>query len=156
MATAAIAKVALVSPFVMVTVEGTVAAAVLELTRLTVRSFVRLNGIPTVPVEALAPAFSATDVGFSTKVRAGLVTVPLIVKLLLALPLTLLTVPFTAPAGAEAETRTYTVLLKVPSPEGAKENVLVNPVEALVLTSIAFVEAVTTRFVPPKLVPVTV
>jgi hypothetical protein len=57
-ATAAMAKVALVCPFVMVTVEGTVAAAVLELTKLTVRSLVKLKGIPTVPVEAPAPALS--------------------------------------------------------------------------------------------------
>jgi hypothetical protein len=117
---------------------------------------VKLKGIPTVPVEALAPAFSATEVGFSTKVSAGLVTVPLIVKLLLAIPLTLLTVALTGPAGAEDEILTYTVLLKVPSTEGANEKELVNPVEEFVLTSIAFVEAVTTRLVTPKLVPVTV
>ncbi|NCZ97119.1 hypothetical protein EBZ02_08225 [bacterium] len=139
----------------IVTLAGTVAAAVLELTRLTVRSLVKLKGIPTVPVEALAPTFSATDVGFSTKVSAGWVTVPLTVKLLLALPLTLLTLPFTAPAEAAAEIRTYTVLDKVPSPAGAKEKELVKPVEELVLTSIAFVEAVTTRF-ETRLVPVTV
>ena len=140
----------------IVTLAGTVAAAVLELTRLTFKSFVRLNGIPTVPVVPLAPAFSATLLVARTRVSAGWVTVPLTVKLLLALPLTLLTVPFTAPAGAAAEIRTYTVLVKVPSTEGAKENVLVKPVEELVLISIAFVDAVTTRFVPPKLVPVTV
>jgi hypothetical protein len=128
----------------------------LELTRLMVRSLVKLKGIPTVPVEALAPAFSATEVGFRTNVRAGVLTVPLTVKLLLAIPLTLLTVALTGPAGAEDEILTYTVLVKVPSPEGANENELVYPVEELVLTSIAFVEAVTTKFVPPKLVPVTV
>jgi hypothetical protein len=139
----------------MITVEGTVAAAVLELTKLTVKSFVKLNGIPTVPVVAFAPAFSATLLVARTRVRAGWVTVPLTVKLLLATPLTLLTVPLTAPTGAEAEIRTYTVLLKVPSTEGAKENVLVNPVEELVLTSIAFVEAVNTRS-ETRLVPVTV
>jgi hypothetical protein len=95
-------------------------------------------------------------VGFSTNVSAGVVTVPLTVKLLLAVPLTLPTVALTAPAGAKADIRTYTVLVKVPSTEGANENELVYPVEELVLTSTAFVEAVTTRFVPPKLAPVTV
>ena len=140
----------------MVTDGGTVAAAVFVLTKLTTKSVPKLAGIPTVPVVASAPAFSATLLVARTRVRAGWVTVPLTVKLLLATPLTLLTVALTAPAGAKADIRTYTVLLKVPSTEGAKENELVNPVEELVLTSIAFVEAVTTRFVPPKLVPVTV
>ncbi|NBR64106.1 MAG: hypothetical protein EBT77_07380, partial [Verrucomicrobia bacterium] len=77
----------------MVTVVGTVAAAVLELTRLTVRSLVKLKGIPTVPVVAFAPSFSATLLVARTRVSAGWVTVPLTVKLLLALPLTLLTLP---------------------------------------------------------------
>ena len=75
---------------------------------------------------------------------------------MLARPLTLLTVALTAPTGAVADIRTYTVLVNVPSPDGVKENEFVKPVAELVLTSIAFVEAVTTRFVPPKLVPVTV
>ena len=149
-------KIALVVPFVIVTLAGTVAAAVLELTKLTTRLDESTAGIPTVPVVAFAPAFSATLLVARTRVRAGVVTVPLTVKLLLATPLTLLTVALTAPVGAKADIRTYTVLLKVPLPEGAKEKELVNPVEELVLTSIAFVEAVTTRFVPPKLAPVTV
>ena len=140
----------------IVTVGGTVAAAVFVLTKLTTKSVPKLAGIPTVPVVASAPAFSATLLVARTRVRAGWVTVPLTVKLLLAVPLTLPTVALSAPAGAKADIRTYTVLLKVPLPEGAKERELVNPVEELVLTSIAFVEAVTTRFVPPKLVPVTV
>jgi hypothetical protein len=140
---------------VIVTLAGTVAAAVLELTKLTTRLDESTVGIPTVPVEALAPAFSATVVGFRVNVRAGVVTVPLTVKLLLATPLTLPTVALTAPAGAKADIRTYTVLLKVPPAEGANENELVYPVEELVLTSIAFVEAVTTRF-ETRLVPVTV
>jgi hypothetical protein len=57
---------------------------------------------------------------------------------------------------AAAETRTHRVLVKVPSTAGANVRVLVKSVEALVLTSIALVEAVTTRFVPPRFVPVTV
>ena len=77
MATAAISKVALVWPLGIVTLAGTVAAAVLALTNVTVRSFTKLNGIPTVPVEAGATAFSATEVGFRVNVRAGAVTVPL-------------------------------------------------------------------------------
>ena len=139
----------------IVTLAGTVAAAVFVLTKLTTKSVLKLAGIPTVPVVAFAPAFSDTLLVARTKVRAGWVTVPLTVKLLLATPLTLLTVALTAPAGAKADIRTYTVLLKVPLPEGAKEKELVNPVEELVLTSIAFVEAVTTRF-ETRLVPVTV
>jgi hypothetical protein len=140
---------------VIVTVGGTVAAAVFVLTKVTTKSVPKLAGIPTVPVVAFAPAFSATLLVARTRVRAGWVTVPLTVKLLLATPLTLPTVALTAPAGAKADIRTYTVLLKVPLPEGAKEKELVNPVEELVLTSIAFVEAVTTRF-ETRLVPVTV
>jgi hypothetical protein len=140
---------------VIVTLAGTVAAAVFALARLTIKSLLKLAGIPTVPVEAVAPAFSATEVGFRVNVRAGVVAVPLTVKLLLATPLTLLTVALTAPAGAEDEILTYTVLVKVPLPEGVKEKELVNPVEELVLTSIAFVEAVTSRF-ETRLVPVTV
>ena len=139
----------------IVTVGGTVAAAVFVLTKVTTKSVPKLAGIPTVPVVAFAPAFSATLLVARTKVRAGWVTVPLTVKLLLAVPLTLPTVALNAPAGAKADIRTYTVLLKVPLPEGAKEKELVNPVEELVLTSIAFVEAVTTRF-ETRLVPVTV
>ena len=139
----------------IVTVGGTVAAAVFVLTKVTTKSVPKLAGIPTVPVVAFAPAFSATLLVARTRVRAGWVTVPLTVKLLLAVPLTLPTVALSAPAGAKADIRTYTVLLKVPLPEGAKEKELVNPVEELVLTSIAFVEAVTTRF-ETRLVPVTV
>ena len=139
----------------IVTVGGTVAAAVFVLTKVTTKSVPKLAGIPTVPVVAFAPAFSATLLVARTRVRAGWVTVPLAVKLLLAVPLTLPTVALSAPAGAKADIRTYTVLLKVPLPEGAKEKELVNPVEELVLTSIAFVEAVTTRF-ETRLVPVTV
>ena len=70
-------KVALVCPLVMVTLAGTVAAAVFALVRLTIKSVPKLAGIPTVPVEALAPAFSGTEVGSRVKVRAGVVTVPL-------------------------------------------------------------------------------
>jgi hypothetical protein len=140
---------------VIVTDGGTVAAAVFVLTKVTTKSVPKLAGIPTVPVVASAPAFSDTLLVARTRVRAGWVTVPLTVKLLLARPLTLPTVALTAPAGAKADIRTYTVLLKVPLPEGAKEKELVNPVEELVLTSIAFVEAVTTRF-ETRLVPVTV
>jgi hypothetical protein len=140
---------------VIVTDGGTVAAAVFVLTKVTTKSVPKLAGIPTVPVVAFAPAFSATLLVARTRVRAGWVTVPLTVKLLLAMPLTLLTVALTGPAGAVADIRTYTVLLKVPLPEGANEKELVNPVEELVLTSIAFVEEVTTRS-EMRLVPVTV
>ena len=76
-ATAAMLKVALVCPLVMVTLAGTVAAAVFALAKLTTKSVPKLAGIPTVPVEELAPAFSATEVGFRVNVRAGVVTVPL-------------------------------------------------------------------------------
>jgi hypothetical protein len=64
-------KVALVCPLVMVTLAGTVAAAVFALVRLTIKSVPKLAGIPTVPVEAVAPAFSATEVGFKVNVKAG-------------------------------------------------------------------------------------
>ena len=81
-------KVALVCPAKIVTLAGTVAADV-ALFRLTSRLLAGAEGTVTVPVEALAPAFSATEVGFSTKVKGGAVTDPLTVKLLLAVPLTL-------------------------------------------------------------------
>jgi hypothetical protein len=62
---------------VIVTDGGTVAAAVFVLTKLTTKSVPKLAGIPTVPVEAVAPAFSATLLVARTRVRAGWVTVPL-------------------------------------------------------------------------------
>ena len=61
----------MVCPAVIVTLAGTVAAAVLVLAKATARSLVKAVGIPTVPVEAPAPAFSAAEVGFRVRVNGG-------------------------------------------------------------------------------------
>jgi hypothetical protein len=65
---------------VIVTVEGTVAAAVFVLTKLTTKSVPKLAEIPTVPIAAFAPALSATELVDSTSVSAGTVTDPLAVN----------------------------------------------------------------------------
>jgi hypothetical protein len=85
---------------VITTLAGTVAAAVFELVNVTVRSFVRLKGIPTVPVEAVAPAFSFTADGFRLSVSAGTVKIPV----LTAVPPDVVTVigPVVTPVGAVA------------------------------------------------------
>jgi hypothetical protein len=59
---------------------------VFALARLTIKSLLKLAGIPTVPVEAVAPAFSGTEVGFRVNVRAGVVTVPLTATLAVVTP----------------------------------------------------------------------
>jgi hypothetical protein len=86
---------------VIVTVEGTLAAALLELSKLTTRLDERAVGMLTVPVEALAPAFSATVVGVSTKVSAGWVTVPLTATLAVVTPVAA-TVTFAEASGPAA------------------------------------------------------
>ena len=67
-----IGNVALVCPARIVTVAGTVVAAVLALVRLTVRSLLGAEETDTVPVEAMEPAFSATGFGVSAKDKSGL------------------------------------------------------------------------------------
>jgi hypothetical protein len=79
-ATAAMSKVALVWPALMVTSAGTVAAPVFVLTKLTTRLDERTAGIPTVPIAAFAPALSATELVDSTSASAGTVTDPLAVN----------------------------------------------------------------------------
>jgi hypothetical protein len=82
------------------------------LTKLTTKLLLKLAGIPTVPVEALAPAFSATVVGSRTNVSAGVVTVPLTATLAVVTPVAS-TVTFaeaSVPAAVLAAIRTEIVV----------------------------------------------
>jgi hypothetical protein len=71
LSTAAIGKVALVEPALIVTLGGTVAALVLPDDRVTGTFVATTAGIVTVPVEALVPAFSAKLAGEADTAKAG-------------------------------------------------------------------------------------
>jgi hypothetical protein len=71
------------------------------LVRLTIKSVPKLAGIPTVPVEALGPASSATEVGIRVNVRAGVVTVPLTATFAVVTPVAS-TVTFAEASGPAA------------------------------------------------------
>jgi hypothetical protein len=152
-ATAAIANVAFVWPLVITTLAGTVAAAVLELTSDTVRLLESAVGIPTVPVEAVAPASSLTAVGFRLSVSAGVVTVPLTATVTAeARPVVASEIlPETGPAAALAAIRTEIVPEALP-PLWVSE---VTPLKETPFVETSNPVGATTEMLSDKLVPVT-
>ena len=121
--TAETAKVAEDAPSAMVTEEGTVASVVSLETNVIANPLAgatRPAGRETVPVEALAPAFSATVVGLRETLRTGVVTVPVTATVGEGSTPAVARVmePLAAPTVALADTRTWTVVAATDPPSG--------------------------------------
>jgi hypothetical protein len=107
----------------MVTEEGTVASVVSLETNVIANppaGATRPAGRETVPVEALAPAFSAAVVGLRLRLRTGVVTVPVTAAVTEGSTPAEARVmePLATPAAALADTRTWTVVEVTDPPLG--------------------------------------
>ena len=119
MATGVTSKVTAVAVAGITTEVGTVAAAVLPLLRVTVKSSARAKGMVTVATDGLAE-FSGIEAGTRTRVKFGNDTVAVRATVGDEVRSTLVTVilPVKEPAGAAAETRTLTACERAPSVGG--------------------------------------
>ena len=113
--TASMGKVWTVVLEAMTTLAGTVALAGLPLVSVTVRFVVGATVAVIVPVEAPAPALSATEVGLRVRFKMGAITVPLAATFTVVAPV-LATAMFPAgdPASAVAARRAEIVPLALP------------------------------------------
>ena len=121
--TADTANVAEEAPSAMVTGEGTVASVISLETNVIANppaGATRPAGRETVPVEAPAPAFSATVVGLRETLRTGVVTVPVTATATEgSTPADARVIePLAAPTTALADTRTWTVVEVTDPPLG--------------------------------------